>query len=275
MRALPANRPGGCAAGGHFGLEENGATFQPFAMSLRENMPAASPRFQTTRWTTVLAARNQAEEGGQQAMALLCRAYWYPLYAFVRRNGRTPEDAQDLTQAFFARLLEKDFLLRVAPEKGRFRTFLLMALKRFLANEWHKSQAAKRGGKALHFSIDAEEAEERYAAEPVDNFSPERLYERRWAYTLLDQTMNRLRSEYRESGREEAFEHLKEFLTAADESSFARLAPLIGRSEGSARVAVHRMRGRFRELFRQELAETVTPEKVEEELRHLRTILME
>jgi RNA polymerase sigma factor (sigma-70 family) len=232
-----------------------------------------SPRFQTTRWTVVLAARDKHDPTGQQAMDLLCRAYWYPLYAFVRRSGRSPEDAQDQTQAFFARLLEKDFLRAVAPEKGRFRTFLLMALKRFMANEWHKSQAAKRGGGQLHLSIDASEAEERYAAEPVDGLSPEMLYDRRWAFTLLERAMARLREESESHGKGNAFEHLKEFLTAADDSSYTELATRLDSTEGAVRVAVHRLRKRFRDVFREELAETVTPEKLDEELRHLRDIL--
>lgn len=206
-------------------------------------------------------------------MTLLCRAYWYPLYAFVRRSGRTAEDAQDLTQAFFARLFEKEFLLGVAPEKGRFRAFMLMALKRFMANEWHKARAVKRGGGILHLSFDAGEAEQRYAAEPVDNLSPEMLYDRRWAFTLLDRAMAHLREEFEATGRGAAFEQMKEFLTGADESSYAELAVRVGSSEGAVRVAVHRLRRRFREVFREELAETVTPEKLDEELRHLRVIL--
>lgn len=208
-------------------------------------------------------------------MALLCRAYWYPLYAFVRRNGHAAEDAQDLTQAFFEQLLEKNFLSRVAPEKGRFRTFLLMALKRFLAKEWHKSRAAKRGGGCEFVSIDVRQAEERYAAEPAEGLSPERLYERRWAYTLIERAMERLRKEHRAKGREAVFENMKEFLAGPEERSCADLALATGLSEGAARVAVHRLRHRFREVFRDELAETVTPAEVEEELRHLRRILME
>ncbi len=234
---------------------------------------AFSPRFQTTRWTVVLAAKERRDASGEEAMAVLCRAYWYPLYAFVRRSGNSAEDARDLTQAFFARLLEKDFLLRVVPEKGRFRTFLLMALKRFLANEWHKARAEKRGGGAVHLSFDAREAEERYASEPVESLTPEMLYDRRWAFTLLDRAMARLRGEFEAGGRGAAFECLKEFLAGGEDSSYAELAGKIGVKEGAARVAVHRLRRRFREVFREELAETVTPEKLEEELRHLRGIL--
>jgi len=162
-----------------------------FILAHADQQPVRSARFQTTRWTTVLAARDGRDRAGEAAMEALCRAYWYPLYAYVRRSGRSPEDAQDLTQAFFARLLERDFLRLVAPEKGRFRTFLLVALKRFLAQEWHKSQAIKRGGGVSFLPIDTSEAERRYAIEVVDETSPEVLYDRRWALTLLERTLGR------------------------------------------------------------------------------------
>lgn len=232
-----------------------------------------SSRFHTTRWTMVVAARDANEPGGQEALGLLCREYCYPLYAFVRRSGRSAEDARDLTQAFFERLLSKGYLLRANPEKGRFRTFLLMALKRFLANEWHRSHAMKRGGSIVLFSIDAGKAEDRYAAEPEDNVSPDMLYDRGWACTLLDCAMERLRREYVAGGRKLQFELLKGFLIEAEESSYADLAGELCLSRGAARVTVHRFRRRFRELIRMELAETVTPDQFDEELRHLREIL--
>lgn len=232
-----------------------------------------SARFHTTRWTVVLAAQDQEGEAGQQALSLLCREYWYPLYAFVRRSGSSAEDAKDLTQAFFARLLEKDYLSRADREKGRFRTFLLVALKRFLANEWHKAHTRKRGGALVHLSIDTREAEDRYLTEPADPVSPETLYDRRWAYTLIDRALERLRREFREVGREAVFDGLKDSLTGADPAAYAEVAKAIGLSEGATRVAVHRMRRRFGQLFREELAETVTPENVQEEMRHLRQVL--
>lgn len=207
-------------------------------------------------------------------MEALCRAYWYPLYAFVRRSGRSPEDAQDLTQAFFARLLERDFLRLVDPEKGRFRTFLLVALKRFLAQEWHKSQAIKRGGGAVSLPIDRMEAERRYAVEVVDALSPEVLYDRRWGLTLLERTLDRVKDFYESRGRGALYEHFRELLTGStQDASFAEMARAANLSENAARVAVHRMRRRFRDLFREELAETVTPDKLEEEIQHLRKIL--
>jgi DNA-directed RNA polymerase specialized sigma24 family protein len=233
-----------------------------------------SPHFQTTRWTTVLAARDQSDTSGREAMAALCRAYWYPLYAFVRRSGHAPEDAEDLTQAFFARLLEKDYLSDVVPEKGRFRTFLLVAFKRFLAKEWRKEQALKRGAGAAHIPIDSVNAERRYAAEPVEEASPEILFDRQWALTMIERSLARLRSHYESTGRGELFEHFKAFLTASSrEEGFSTAATRAGMSEGAAHVAVHRIRKRFRRCFREELAETVTPERVDEEIDHIRAIL--
>jgi DNA-directed RNA polymerase specialized sigma24 family protein len=221
-----------------------------------------------------LAARDLRDTSGREALASLCRAYWYPLYAFVRRNGQSPEDAQDLTQAFFVRLLEKDYLADVVPEKGRFRTFLLVACKRFLAKEWRKEQALKRGGGAVHIPIDPTDAERRYAAEPADEASPEILYDRQWAFTVIERSLARLRSHYESTGRGAVFEQFKAFLTAPSrEAKFTTAATLAGMSEGAAHVAVHRMRKRFRRCFREELAETVTPEKVDEELQRLREIL--
>ncbi len=207
-------------------------------------------------------------------MAALCEAYWFPLYGFVRRSGRSAEDAQDLTQAFFARLLEKDYLRLVTPEKGRFRTFLLVSLKRFLAKEWHKSQTIKRGGKAVFLPVASSEAEKRYAIEVVDEVSPEVVYDRQWALTLLERTLARLKASYESSGRGHFYERFKDRLTASTQAeSFAELAREAGMTENAARVAVHRMRKRFRDLFRAELAETVTEEHLEEEMRHLRQIL--
>lgn len=235
---------------------------------------ARSPRFQTTRWTVVLAAREGSDRSGGEAMQELCSVYWYPLYAFVRRSGCSAEDAQDLTQAFFERLLEKDFLGSAYPHKGRFRTFLLVALKRFLANQWRKTQAVKRGGGVAHFSIDAGEAERKFAAEPADEVSPEILYDRQWAFTVIERALGRLRAYYEASGRGAIYEQFKDFLTASSrEGRLATVASAAGMSESAAHVAIHRMRKRFRQFFREELAETVTAEKVEEELQRLREIL--
>lgn len=209
-------------------------------------------------------------------MEALCRAYWYPLYAYVRRSGHSAEDARDLTQAFFERLLAKEFLRLVAPDKGHFRSFLMVAMKRFLVGEWRKGQATKRGGGVVPLAIEGGEAEKRYAAEPLDTESPEILFDRRWALTLLERSLGRLRRAYESTGRGEVYEGFKDFLTGeSGEASLAERAREAGISETAARVTVHRMRKRFRALFREELVETVTPEKFEEELAHLLQILSE
>ena len=231
--------------------------------------------FATTRWTVVLHARDASDTQAREALENLCRAYWYPLYAFVRRQGVSPEDAQDLTQAFFEKLIEKNFLADVQREKGRFRSFLLAALKHFLANEWDKARAQKRGGGVVHVPIDTASAETRYGLEPAHFDSPEKLFERRWAITLLDRVLERLRDEHVEAGKADLFEQLKPCLTAEKASlSYAELGARGGLSEGAVKVAVHRLRQRYRELLRAEIAETVdSPGEVEEELRHLFTAL--
>ena len=243
---------------------------------------AASPRpseawFATTHWSVVLSARDPASPQSEEALEALCRAYWCPLYAYLRRQGRSPHDAQDLTQEFFARLLHKDYLHAVAREKGRFRTFLLVALKRFLADESDRAHAQKRGGGVACLSLDAEAAEHRYGAEPVDTLTPERLYERHWALALLDRTMARLRQEFVASGKADEFAILKTFLTAEKGAvSYAEVAPQLGLSAGALRVAAHRLRRRYRDLFREEIAHTVAdPAEIEEEIRHLMTVLSE
>jgi len=237
-------------------------------------MPASSERqgrFATTRWTVVLAAGRSTSPQAERALEELCRAYWYPLYAYVRRRGHNREDAEDLTQGFFARLLEKDYLQAASRERGRFRTFLLMAFQRFLANEWDRSRAQKRGGDRTIVPLDAELAERRYQIEPVDELSADRIYERRWALTLIEETVGRLRQEFTDAGKVGEFEQLKAFLTADREKiPYAEMAVTLGQTEGGLRVAVHRLRRRFRELFRQEIAQTVSsPEEIEGELRYL------
>jgi RNA polymerase sigma factor (sigma-70 family) len=231
----------------------------------------AGPVFVTTRWTVVLAAREQASPRSGEALDVLCRAYWYPLYAYVRRLGHQPADAQDLTQEFFARLLEKQWLASADKEKGRFRTFLMVAFKRFLANEWDRAHRQKRGGHATHFSLDTGLAEARYDSEPAMDLPADRIFERRWALTLLERAMARLREESAREGKGAEFDRLKVCLTADKGGiAYAELARDLGTSEGAARVAVHRLRRRFREVFREEVAHTVAAsEEVEEEMRHL------
>jgi RNA polymerase sigma-70 factor (ECF subfamily) len=233
--------------------------------------------FVTTRWTVVLAAQERTLPQSEQALESLCRTYWYPLYAYVRRLGHQTADAQDLTQEFFARLLAKEWLASADREKGRFRTFLVVALKRFLANEWDRVHRDKRGGHAPHLPLDPDQAEARYRSEPALELTADRIYERRWALTLLENTMNRLREEFEQANKAAEFERLKVFLTA-DKSAipYADVARGLGTSEGAARVAVHRLRRRFREVFREEVAHTVAgSEEVDEELRHLLSTLVE
>jgi RNA polymerase sigma-70 factor (ECF subfamily) len=219
----------------------------------------------------VLSAGRKASPDARRALEELCRLYWYPLYAYVRRRGKTRQDAEDLTQEFFARLLSKDFLRGADRERGRFRAFLLVAFQRFMANEWDRSRALKRGGGQAPVPLDGDAAERRYQIEPADDMSADRIFERRWALTLIEQTMARLRREYAEASRAKEFDQLKGFLTSArGEISYGPAAVALGQTEGALRVAAHRMRKRFRELFREEVAQTVSgPEEVDEELRHL------
>jgi DNA-directed RNA polymerase specialized sigma24 family protein len=233
--------------------------------------PASEAWFVTTHWSVVLSAREKDASQSAAAMETLCRTYWYPLYAFVRRQGRAPHDAQDLTQGFFTRLLEKDYLQAAAREKGRFRTFLLVAFKRFVANEWDREHALKRGGFAPVVSIDQELAESRFAAEPAHQVQPDVLYDRQWAMTLLDRTMRQLQEEYVGSGRAQLFEYLQTCL-AREESAlpYAEIASRLNLTEAAVKMAVHRLRARYREILRQEIAHTVsTPEEVEDEIQQL------
>ncbi len=227
--------------------------------------------FATTHWSVVLTAQQGSEAQAQAALSHLCRAYWYPLYAFVRRQGHAPHDAQDLTQAFFARLLEKNSLAVAARERGRFRSFLLASLKHFLANEWTRARAAKRGGGREILSLDDHDAESRYALEPVENLTAEKIFERRWATALLDRVVARLRDEHVRAEKVELYEALKGCLTLESRAAaYAELGARLNMTEGAVKVAAHRLRQRYREVLREEIAQTVSgPEEVEEELRHL------
>lgn len=238
------------------------------AVPSHDSASRAPRSFATTRWSIVLHARDDSTEA-RRALSTLCGAYWYPLYAYVRRQGRSPHDAQDLTQEFFARLIAKDWLGAVARERGRFRSFLLAAMKHFLANEWDRAQAQKRGGGAECFSIDETTAEGRYLHEPADIASPEKLFEQRWASALLDQVLARLREEMTAGGKAAQFDVLKGCL-AGEKPQHAALAAQLGMSEGAVKVAVHRLRDRYRALIRAEIAQTVAdPAEVDDELRHL------
>jgi RNA polymerase sigma-70 factor (ECF subfamily) len=219
----------------------------------------------------VLAAGKGESPEAQAALATLCQIYWYPLYAFVRRLGHPPDDAQDLTQEFFARLLEKHYLRAADPERGRFRSFLLSAFKHFLSRERDRAKARKRGGGRKVLSLDFETGESRYNLEPAHEVTAEKIYERRWALTLLDQVLTRLREEFYQAKRREEFDHLKAYLTGeATTLSYRAVASQLGMTEGAVKVAVHRLRRRYRELVREEIAQTVAgPEDVDEELRRL------
>lgn len=232
---------------------------------------APRPAFVTTHWSVVLSAQDKSSAQSAAALESLCRTYWYPLYAYARRAGHSPTNAEDLTQSFFARLLEKDYLQSAAQQKGKFRTFLLIALKRFLANEWDRQHAQKRGGYVPAISIDQQQAESRFAAEPSHNLQPDVLYDRQWALTLLDRAMNRLREEYVATGRTRLFEALRNLLVK-DESSlpYADVAAQLKLTEPAVKMAVHRMRARYRDILHEEISQTVTSAvEVEEELRHL------
>jgi RNA polymerase sigma factor (sigma-70 family) len=227
--------------------------------------------FVTTHWSVVLSAQDSKSPRSQEALESLCRAYWYPLYAFVRRRGKSTHDAQDLTQAFFARLLEKDYLKAAGSEKGRFRTFLLVALKRFLADEWDREHAQKRGGFAEMIPIDQELAEARFLAESACQVSPDVLFDRQWATTLIERVVGRLQEEYLNSGRARLFEQLRNCLIK-DESAptYAEIAARLNLTEAAIKMAVHRLRARYREILRAEIADTVAgPAEVEQEIRDL------
>ena len=233
--------------------------------------PAPLPYFVTTQWSVVVAAGQADTSNAQAALERLCRAYWYPLYAYARRRGHSVEDAQDLTQAFFARLLERHWVGDADRERGRFRTFLLTAMNRFMCDEWDKSRAEKRGGRACHVPLQLDDAETRYGAEPADNRTPEQYFERRWALTLLDTVLQRLRTDYEREGKGKVFLALHATLAADRESQrYAELAAQAGLSEGAVKVAVHRLRKRYRHLLRDEIVQTsVAGADVDEELQHL------
>jgi RNA polymerase sigma factor (sigma-70 family) len=241
-------------------------------MNTMQTLTGASD-FPTTRWTLVIAAADPQRKEARSALVSLCENYWYPLYAYLRRRGYPADQAQDLTQEFFIRLLEGRYLDRADPEKGRFRAFLLTSLKFFVADEQDRQRAHKRGGGAV-VSLEFSLGEERYQREPAHDETPERMFERRWALAVLDRVVERLRNDFVQHGRPEHFERLKVFLLGQSDAPYAALAREMNTSEGALKVAIHRLRKRYRELFRQEIADTVAdPAEVESELRFLAAVL--
>ena len=226
--------------------------------------------FATTRWTVVARAWEHDSPEAVEALEWLCRVYWYPLYAYVRRRGHTEDDAKDLTQEFFARLLKHKYLQFVDRNRGRFRSFLLSSLKHFIINEWNKARREKRGGGQQLISLDAEETETRFRAEPADDQSPDKAFDRRWALVLLDRVLDHLRDEYTSVGQAQVFEELKFTLTGEEgEGSYAEIGQRLGITEGNLKQKVYRLRKRYRELLREEIAQTVNIEAIDEEMRHL------
>jgi RNA polymerase sigma-70 factor (ECF subfamily) len=227
--------------------------------------------FPHTHWSVVLTAGRSDTTRAHVALARLCETYWQPLYLYVRRRGFSPTDAQDMTQEFFARLLEHNTVAKANPDRGRFRSFLLASLKHFLAHEWEKACAQKRGGKARPISLDLDTAETRYVQPVAPGDTPDKAFDRQWALALLDLVLGRLRNEYVASGRELLFLTLKDTLSQGrSEISHRELGERLGLSEGAVKVAAHRLRKRYREILREEIAHTVAgPAEIEEELRHL------
>ncbi len=248
---------------------------------MRTETPSSEPQlhggvFATTHWSVVLAAGQRGTPESGAALELLCRTYWYPLYAFVRRQGYSPQDSEDLLVGFFTRFLEKDYLKDVDPAKGRFRSFLLAALKHYLANEWDKAKAVRRGGRIDFLPLDAEAAETRYYEEPATELTPEKLYEQRWACVLLERVMARLEHDFQEDSRSGPnFDMLKSFLLGEDGCApYGELATRLGLSEAALKMRVQRLRRRYQRLLREEIAQTVgQPDQVEDEIRHLFSVV--
>jgi RNA polymerase sigma-70 factor (ECF subfamily) len=230
--------------------------------------------FASTHWSVVIDAGQNDPQLAAAALERLCQTYWRPLYAFVRRQNCSPEEAEDFTQSFFARFLRENHIALADPNRGRFRSFLLVSLKNFLANEWSRAHAAKRGGHKTTISLDDQNAEEQFLAEAAEGMAPDKVYEKRWATTLLDTVVGRLRAEYVGAGKGSLFEALKDHLWGEKSCTHAQLGAQLGLSEGASRIAVHRLRVRYRELLRLEVASTVQkPEDVEEELRYLISVV--
>lgn len=224
--------------------------------------------FATTRWSLIVAANQSPSPAAEQALAQLCQSYWYPLYAFVRRRGHQPSDARDLTQGFFLALLEKNYVQAADPNQGRFRSFLVTAITRYLSKQREYKAAQKRGGAAPHVSLDFDDGERRYQQEPVNHWTAEKIFDRRWALTLLERALARLRGEFKASGKLPLFEALKTYLTGAGDAPAHQVAAeQLGLTAGAVKVAIHRLRQKYREALREEVAQTVVAtEDVDDEI---------
>lgn len=234
----------------------------------------ANEHFTATHWSLVLRAGDAERSRAGAALAELCAIYWYPLYTFIRRSGHSPHDAEDLTQGFLSDLIERSAFGGVDPVKGRFRSFLIASLKNFLSHERERARALKRGGGVPLVALDAMAAEERYAAEPAHALSPDLLFDRRWALTVLERALERVRADYEARGAGRTFALLSPLLTGGGTAPYAELGAELGMSEGAVKVAAHRLRQQYREALRNEVAETVAgPDQVNDELQHLITAL--
>ncbi len=234
----------------------------------------ADPRFHTTKWSMILSARARGEPGSAEALARLCEAYWFPLYAFARRMGRSPDDARDLTQGYFLQLLERDWLDDVRKEAGKFRSFLLASMKHYMANVRRDAAAAKRGGGVEPLSLDFEAAEHRYRSEPADDRTPDKAYERQWAFAVIEQAHARLRAQFEESGQLERHAVLAPYLSGDGGLSYREAAERLGTTEAAVKMTVSRMRKRFGMILRELIAETVErSEEIDDEVRHLLSIV--
>jgi RNA polymerase sigma factor (sigma-70 family) len=243
--------------------------------SQTETQPGQGDWFTTTHWSIVLAAGETSAPGARQALEHLCQTYWYPLYAYVRRQGSPPHDAQDLIQGFFARMIEKNYLQDADQTKGRFRAFLLASLKHFLSDQRRHDRALKRGGGKPLFSLDEQTAEDRYRLEPVEEADPEQIYERRWALTVLEQARLRLREEWNVPGKAELYDRLDAFEThGGQELTYAEIGAQLGVAEGTVKSSASRLRQRYLELLKEEIAQTVAgPQEVGEEVRYLLAVI--
>jgi DNA-directed RNA polymerase specialized sigma24 family protein len=238
---------------------------------MASDSPTGGGHFVTTHWSAVLAAGREDSAAARQALEELCRTYWAPLHAYARRRGYSPDAAADLTQGFFTRLIASRDLAQVDPAKGRFRSFLLASLKHFLANDWDRAQAQVRGGGTVHVPLDPASSNGNAALDPVDTLTPERVFERQWALTLLNMVLDQLQGEYAADGKAALFDALKGSLTGERPSAhYARIGIDLGLSEGAVKVAAHRLRARYRERLRQAIARTVaSEEEIDEEIRYL------